>query len=100
MPVPDTGTESRWSVDRSDRFISRSFADERVVYDALSGDTHFLEPLAVELVAHLEHSPQPQHELVLKLSGAFIFSPEEDVVALTESTLAKLRGIGLVVIIP
>lgn len=97
MSVPDAGAERLWSVNRSDRFISRIFADERVVYDALTGDTHFLEPLAVELVSQLEHCPQSQRELVLKLLDAFIFSPDDDVVALTEATLAKLRGIGLIV---
>lgn len=64
--------------------------------DVVSGDTHFLEPLATELLRCLQTSPATQDALIQGLSEAFIFPPESDVVALAESTLAKLQGIGLI----
>lgn len=86
-----------WVINQTRPHISRTWADESVVYDTVTGDTHFLEPFATELFSRLERGLQDQDQLIKQLLENFIFSPEEDVTALTESALAKLQSIGLVV---
>jgi PqqD family protein of HPr-rel-A system len=89
-----------WSIDQSSRFARHTWADETVVYDAITGDTHFLEPLATELLLSLVSAPQPENMLIQKLAQIFIFpdedGAEEDVTTLVQSTLAKLQSTGLV----
>lgn len=90
----------RWQRNPATRFASRAWADEAVVYDALTGDTHLLEPLSTELLRRLEAGPKTSDELAAALAADFEFAPEDDVPALTAGALAKLRELGMVDAVP
>ena len=39
-----------WSIDRNRQFVFKHWPDASVAYDIITGDTHLLEPLAMELL--------------------------------------------------
>ena len=88
------------SIKLSGRFHFRSWGEENVAYDLLSGETHLLEPLSAELLRRLESGPNTSDELAAALAADFDFAPEDDVPALTATTLAKLRELGMVDAVP
>ena len=90
----------RWSGLKRERWASRSWVDEIVAYDLLSGHTHLLEPLSTELLRRLEAGPKTTDELAAALTADFDFAPEDDVPALTADALAKLRELGMVDAVP
>lgn len=87
----------RWVVDDSPRFLSHHWDDEAAVYDTLTGDTHLLEPVAVEVVAMLRQGHHTSSDLANALADRFAISPEDDILAVTESTLKRLEAIGIAV---
>jgi PqqD family protein of HPr-rel-A system len=86
-----------WTSEKSARFLYRGWENEAVAYDTLTGDTHLLEPLAAELLLHLDRGEQTLQSLAQHLSGCFSFPAEDDILAITESTLKRLESIGIAV---
>lgn len=86
-----------WIADDSSRFLSRYWDDEAAIYDTLTGDTHLLEPVAVEVVAMLRQGHHTSTDLANALADRFAISPEDDILAVTESTLKRLEAIGIAV---
>jgi PqqD family protein of HPr-rel-A system len=98
--VIELASEHLWSVDPAGRFAIRSFDDEAVAYDTKTGNTHLLDQAASALVTFLRDSPQFPADLARRLAEHFEFPPDEDILALTESTLFGLRELGLVLTVP
>ena len=71
-----------------------------VAYDTFVRHTHLLEPLSTEILRRLEAGPKTSDELAAALAADFDFAPEDDVPALTATTLAKLRELGMVDAVP
>ena len=91
-----------WYCAGRERFLVRSWSgEEGVVYDVLSGDTHLLEPLALELLQRLE--PDVAHSARALLDGmADIIADDAPDSALTavEQSLESMRRVGLVIASP
>lgn len=83
--------------EQSGRFLYRGWDDEAVAYDTLTGDTHLIEALAAEVVVCLGYGEQTLHSLAQHLSDCFSLSAEEDILAVTESTLKRLESLGIAV---
>ena len=68
------------------------------MYDTLSGDTHLLEPLALELLQHLTlGAPRSASALLDELADLIEDTAPEAALAAIEQSLEAMRRAGLVV---
>ena len=75
--------------------------DEGVAYDMLSGDTHLLEPLALELLQRLEPDvPRSARALLDSLADIIVDDGPESALTAIEQSLESMRRVGLVVATP
>jgi len=88
-----------WSCAGRDRLLVRSWSgEEGVVYDTLSGDTHLLEPLALELLQQLARGvPRSAGVLLDELADLIEDTAPESALAAIEQSLESMRRAGLVV---
>ena len=91
-----------WSGASRERFVIRSWSgEEGVAYDTFSGDTHLLEPLALELLRHLEPNVARSTRVLLDdLADALEDGASESALAAVEQSLEAMRRVGLVVALP
>jgi PqqD family protein of HPr-rel-A system len=91
-----------WSCAARERFIVRSWSgEEGVVFDTLSGDTHLLEPLALELLRHLDPGVARSARALLEyLADSIEDTPPEAALAAVEHSLESMRRVGLVIAAP
>ena len=91
-----------WSRVARDRLLVRSWSgEEGVVYDMLSGDTHLLEPLALELLQRLEPEvPRSARALLDDLADVAVDADAATALAAVEQSLESMRRAGLVVAAP
>jgi PqqD family protein of HPr-rel-A system len=83
---------------REARFRIRTWGgEEAVVYDAASGDTHLLEPLAVELLRLLEDGERESGALLGELETAIDPEDAQHARHAAQSCLSRLQDIRLVV---
>jgi PqqD family protein of HPr-rel-A system len=74
---------------------------EAVVYDDLTGDTHVVDALAVEILRVIERGALPNVEsLVTVFRQEFAEESDSEVATRVRRTLEGLMGIGLVVNCP
>jgi PqqD family protein of HPr-rel-A system len=76
--------------------LLKVWGDEAVVYDAASGDTHYLKPLTLALYQTCRDHPgytAAEHAAALATRLSVADTPQ--LRELTEDTLASLRKIGL-----
>lgn len=87
-----------WSCAGRERFLVRSWGEEGVVYDTLSGDTHLLEPLALELLTRLDGgTPRSARALLDDLADLVEDAGSESSLEAIEHGLESMRRAGLVV---
>jgi len=88
-----------WSCAGRERFLVRSWSgEEGVVYDKLSGDTHLLEPLALELLQRLgTGAPRSARALLDDLGNLLEDAGSGSALAAIEQGLESMRRAGLVV---
>jgi PqqD family protein of HPr-rel-A system len=88
-----------WSCAVPDRLLVRSWSgEEGVVYDTLSGDTHLLEPLALELLRQLVTGvPRSARALLDELADLIEDTAPASALAAIEQSLESMRRAGLVV---
>ncbi len=88
-----------WSCAGRERFLVRTWGgEEGVVYDKLSGDTHLLEPLALELLQRLDAgTPRSARALLDDLADLLEDAGSESSLAAIEHGLESMRRAGLVV---
>ena len=76
--------------------LLKSWGDEAVVYDAASGDTHYLKPLTLALYhICLDRPGLTSTELAAALAARLDVAPSPQFQMLTEDALASLRKTGL-----
>lgn len=76
--------------------LLKSWGDEAVVYDAASGDTHYLKPLTLALYQICRDRPGlTSVELATALATRLNVAETPQLRELTEETLASLRKTGL-----
>ena len=74
----------------------RSWDGEYVVFHPASGDTHFLNPIAGEVLRYLEHRPAGVIELSHHLSDTFELPADEDLASQVRQCLAQFHDLGLI----
>ena len=91
-----------WSCASRERFLVRSWSgEEGVAYDMLSGDTHLLAPLALELLLRLEPDVARSAQVLLdSLDDIIVDDGRESALAAIEQSLESMRRVGLVVALP
>lgn len=76
--------------------LLKSWGDEAVVYDAASGDTHYLKPLTLALYqACRDHPGYTSTEIAAELATRLSVAETPQLQQLAEETLNSLRKIGL-----
>ena len=76
--------------------LLKNWGDEAVVYDAASGDTHYLKPLTLALYQICRNHPgYTSADLATALAERLRVAVTPAFLDLTEDTLASLRKIGL-----
>jgi len=76
--------------------LLKYWGDEAVVYDAASGDTHYLKPLTLALYqACRDHPGYTSAELATTLAARLKVADTPQLHELAEDTLNSLRKIGL-----
>ncbi len=88
--------DSTWALCPGNSLMQRTWGDETVVYDPLSGNTHLLDPVAAAVLDHLGDSEATATAIAEPLLAEFGAESEEDVLAVVRAALARLRDIGLV----
>ncbi len=93
-----------WSCAGRERFLIRSWSgEEGVVFDMLSGDTHLLEPLALELLQRLEPNvPRSARALLDDLADVDVDVEDslDSALMAVEQSLESMRRVGLVIASP
>ncbi|MDI6749830.1 MAG: HPr-rel-A system PqqD family peptide chaperone [Pseudomonadota bacterium] len=87
--------ELRFGLDRTGRFLVKSWEDEAVAYDVLSGDTHLLDPLSLAVLVYLSDSVRPREEIVRHLASSFELPIDEHSRDYIHATLTRLETVGL-----
>lgn len=78
------------------RFQIKNYGDEAVIFDAASGDTHYLKPLTLSLYQTcLDHPGYTSAELADVLATRLGVAKTPQLIELTGDTLNSLRKIGL-----
>lgn len=76
--------------------LLKSWGDEAVVYDAASGDTHYLKPLTLALYQTCrEHPGYTSTEIATALAARIGVADTPQLRELADETLDSLRKIGL-----
>ncbi len=91
-----------WSGAAPERFLVRSWSgEEGVVYDTFSGDTHLLEPLALELLQRLQPGVARSAQALLDdLADIVEDAGSESALGAIEQSLASMHRAGLVIASP
>jgi PqqD family protein of HPr-rel-A system len=94
--IPEPKTETTWLVAPAGNLLSAEFDGQTVVYHTGAGHTHWVSPVAAEVLDHLRQSPQ--HEAALYSALSKLVS-EEDLPMLADSlkeTLEHLKQLTLI----
>lgn len=82
----------RWRSRRP--FRGSAWPDGAVVYDAASGDTHQLSPLAYQILTLIQEAPATQEALAARVTPASL--GENDVGAALAAIVLNLHELGLI----
>ena len=74
----------------------KSWQDGDVVFNARSGNTHLLTPLAAQVLHKLARQPATSFELARGLAADAALESGEDLVKSVEQLLANLDELGLI----
>ncbi len=94
MPEPKP---SRWHVPPDAELHWRSWDEqEHLVYHAQSGDTHYLNPVAAEVLRYLQGSSATADELTRQLAGTIGVEADNALLDQIEQLLGQLDELGLI----
>jgi PqqD family protein of HPr-rel-A system len=91
--------DSPFTLDTTGRFLLKTWNDETVAYDLLSGDTHLLEPFASAVTRYLAEGARSREEVTKRIIAEFDLTAES-VTEPIATTFAHLQRIGMVVAAP
>jgi PqqD family protein of HPr-rel-A system len=86
----------RWRLTVPGALHWRRWADEVVVYDAASGDTHLFEPAGAEILHRLESAPATVADLTAGLVAGGVTDPDPTALSYVAAFVARLHRLGLV----
>lgn len=88
----------RWHPTHSGKLRIRSWDGEEssVVFDVISGDTHLLDDLSLELVGLIDAQPATTSELAHKVADHFADGYNDEQIEFVQASLLQLQSVGLV----
>jgi PqqD family protein of HPr-rel-A system len=86
----------KWRVISNEALHFRSWGNEFVVYNSLSGDTHLLGSAAAQLLLNLQAHPSDAASLADSLAPHFDVAPGSDLPLQIDQLLTELNVLGLV----
>ena len=86
----------RWAVPEGNGLAWRVWDDEFLVYNAASGQTHYLNLLAGEALRSLEAEPAQTHELVRRLANQFGIAEDSPPLQMIDRLIHELDELGLI----
>ena len=87
----------KWNAIPAPDLYLRSWDDETVVYNGLSGDTHLISAAAADILAELRRGPMDQASLLSSMAALWETQPDPELDAGIGQLLAELDTLGLVV---
>lgn len=87
---------SPWRIADSARLRWRFWDGEGAVYDDLSGDTHYLPPLAAIVFERLLAGPADEAALAAAIRDALGLAPDEDPTSALAETLDRLYSTRMI----
>jgi PqqD family protein of HPr-rel-A system len=89
--------EQGWLADPTVRLIWRKWGDAHFAFDPRSHQTHFLNTLAVEVVALLDERPKSLAEIHLALTERYEVDDDDDsLLEAIQSSLNVLDRLGII----
>lgn len=87
----------KWKTRSDQSLYVRSWGDEVVVYDGLSGDTHLLDSVAAKILLRLQHAPSDVGSLARSF-GPLLQTErsDESLESWLDNILADLNAIALI----
>lgn len=92
-PTPPRGFS--WSRAGTSEFLFRELGKEWTVFHLPSGETHLLNPIAVQVYRSLGIEPAPESAVVASALTQLGFDDDAELDILARQTLHYLCGIGL-----
>jgi PqqD family protein of HPr-rel-A system len=93
--APETGV-TVWGVPFANAFAWRIWDDEFLVYNAASGQTHYLNLLAGEALRSLEAEPGSVGELVSRLADQFEIAQDSPLLQTIDRLIRQFDELGLI----
>jgi PqqD family protein of HPr-rel-A system len=84
-----------WKIGDASKLCWRIWDGECVVFDSRSGETHLLNPLAVEVLQTLEQGPADGSHLTRLIASTFALEAEPDLARAVDEVLTRLDELGL-----
>jgi len=72
------------------------WADEPVVYNVVSGNTHVISPVAAKILRQLEQQPSSAAQLAVTIASEFDVDSDQEVVEHVIRLVSDLDELGLV----
>jgi len=85
-----------WEIEGKARFLLRHWADECAVYDNVTGDTHLLEPVGVEVLLALQQAPASADLLCKRVASRFETEPNAEFSSMLEAVLIDFERLALI----
>lgn len=90
----------QWHLSNDRRLHWRSWGGETVVYDDVSGETHYLEPLAAEIFEILQISSADTNELTKSVSASLGLERDDELMRAVSAVVVRLSRAGLIELVP
>jgi PqqD family protein of HPr-rel-A system len=81
---------------KAEQLLWRSWADENIVYNVSSGNTHTISPIAAKVLRRLEDSPHTTHQIAQYLTSESDLDLDDELIAHVERVIEDLDELGLV----
>jgi len=95
--VPNLTPEQSWLADPTARLVWRQWGDAHFAFDPRSHQTHFLNTLAVEVVALLDEHPKTLAEIHRALTDRYeVDDDDESLLEAIQSSLNVLDRLGII----
>lgn len=96
MTALSVPVQTIWSVQLTRAMLRRIWDGEAVVYDPVSGSTHYLDSVAAAVLDRLSARPASAASVSRSLLAEFNADCEADMLAAVQDALAKLRQMDLI----
>jgi len=85
-----------WEIEGKARFLFRHWGDECAVYDNVTGDTHLLAPVGIEVLLELQQAPASAGSLCKRVASRFETEPNAEFSSMLESVLIDFERLALI----